>query len=86
MKPLVCFSKRLGPIGRGLLYYGGAWNTSSAFALSEDLTSVGIGVVASPIDNLDISVFWGYPFRDLPAPGDNLQDSGISFSITLHYP
>ncbi len=73
--------------------FGKAWNVNSSTQGSpiESLSSIGIGLrwgvtvpwVVSARPSLEF--YWGHPFRDIPTPGGNLQDDGISFRFAVTY-
>jgi len=46
----------------------------------EFISSIGTGIVASPVRHLHMEVFYGYPFEKF-AEDDDLQDLGIHFAI-----
>jgi hemolysin activation/secretion protein len=48
------------------------------------ISSVGVGVVANPIEPLHIEVFYGYPFEKFP-DSDDLQDEGVHFAVGLRF-
>jgi hemolysin activation/secretion protein len=48
------------------------------------ISSVGLGIVASPIKLLLIEVFYGYPFEKFPN-SDDLQDEGLHFAVRLRH-
>jgi hemolysin activation/secretion protein len=76
---------------------GVGWNTLGRFAnagtnsqeardrLTETLPSVGIGFIFNPNKYVHSELYWGYAFnRDLVIDGNNLQDYGIHFVVTVN--
>ena len=45
------------------------------------ISSIGVGVVATPVRHLHMEVFYGYPFEKFPED-DDLQDEGIHFAVS----
>lgn len=50
------------------------------------LAGAGLGLLLTPIDNLDVSLFFTVPFVDLDDRGNNIQDDGIYFSLSFKQP
>jgi hemolysin activation/secretion protein len=77
---------------------GSGWNTTSdriasstgAGAVSEGrnmetLPSAGVGLIFTPSRHAHAEIYWGYAFnRDILANGNNLQDYGIHFLLSLN--
>jgi hemolysin activation/secretion protein len=77
---------------------GSGWNTTSdriasstgAGAVSqgrnmETLPSAGVGLIFTPSRHAHAELYWGYAFnRDVLANGNNLQDYGIHFLLSLN--
>ena len=47
------------------------------------LSSVGVGLIFSPRENITASIYYGYRLKQFPHPTDDLQDLGISFDVTV---
>jgi hemolysin activation/secretion protein len=77
---------------------GSGWNTVSDRIASstgggsvsqghnmETLPSAGVGLLFNPSRHVHAEIYWGYAFnRDVLSNGNNLQDYGIHFAITLN--
>jgi hypothetical protein len=51
----------------------------------ETLPSAGVGLLFNPSRHVHAEIYWGYAFnRDVLSNGNNLQDYGIHFAITLN--
>lgn len=51
----------------------------------ETLPSAGIGLIFDPYRRVHAQIYWGYAFnRDLVSSGNNLQDYGIHFVMTIN--
>ena len=59
---------------------GYGWNDDGApdYPL---LSSVGVGAIFTPWDNLTASVYWGYPLNDLEDRHEDPQDLGFHFGV-----
>jgi hemolysin activation/secretion protein len=63
--------------------FGRSWN-HGAGGEAETLSSVGIGLRASPFRWLFGELYWGHALDDVPKPGDrDLQDEGLHFALTV---
>ena len=67
---------------------GSGWNVESNNALGnqlETLPSVGLGLIFNPSKHVFAQIYWGYGFnRDLVPSGNNLQDYGIHFFVSVN--
>ena len=67
---------------------GSGWNVESNNALGnqlETLPSVGLGLIFNPSKHVFAQLYWGYGFnRDLVPSGNNLQDYGIHFFVSVN--
>lgn len=61
--------------------FGRATNNGSSISEFNDISSIGIGLLTSPLSNLKIELYWGYPLRDVDIEHTDLQDYGIHFNI-----
>ena len=51
----------------------------------ETLPSIGLGLIFQPTKYVHAAIYGGYGFnRDLVTDGDNLQDYGIHFAVTVN--
>jgi len=64
---------------------GYAWNTRRS-ARSKTLTSVGLGLRASPWRWLSGGIFWGARLTNADRANEGLQRYGIHFAIEARYP
>jgi hemolysin activation/secretion protein len=68
---------------------GNAWNTKVSTPDPRTLVSVGIGLrwaltVTRPFRwQPSLEIYWGYPFEDTGAEGDDLQDLGLHFQVAV---
>ena len=46
------------------------------------ISSAGVGVLFSPNEHLNAQLYWGYAFRKIANPNDDLQDLGITFKVS----
>jgi len=63
---------------------GAIWNNPdnpNTFPRQESLTSVGLGLLWTPIRGLNARLDYAIPFVDIRDRGDNIQDDGFHFSI-----
>jgi len=66
---------------------GAGWNSekSRLGTNAEALPSVGVGLIFNPNKYVQAQVYWGYAInRDVAGDGDNLQDYGFHFSVTVN--
>jgi hemolysin activation/secretion protein len=65
--------------------FGTGWNTVSDNGedFNETITSAGIGLLINPSKNVQASIYWGHPFKDLGNPKDSLQDYGWHVALTI---
>jgi hemolysin activation/secretion protein len=63
--------------------FGGGWNNRSSTPQPRTIASAGVGVLLSPNRHITGQLYWGYPFRRINADGDDPQDLGLHFSLTL---
>lgn len=63
---------------------GGGWNRGD-FPETQFLTSTGLGLLVDVGDTVSARLDWGLPLSDFDAPGTDLQDSGIHFSIRIGF-
>lgn len=73
----------------GFADYGRAWNASGPDPRTPSISSVGIGLRwgasfgALPKMRPQLEVYYGHALRSLESPGNDLQDRGIHFQISL---
>jgi hemolysin activation/secretion protein len=67
---------------------GSGWNVQTNNALGnqlETLPSLGVGLIFEPDRHVHAQIYWGYGFnRDLVPSGNNLQDYGIHFFVSIN--
>jgi len=63
--------------------YGRSWNEDVLDEGAETIASVGIGLRVSPWEWLHGEFYWGGRLKKVPKFGDDLQDSGIHFALTV---
>ncbi len=67
---------------------GSGWNVTTKQILDsqlETLPSLGLGLIFQPTRRVFAQIYWGYAFnRDLVPSGDNLQDYGIHFFVSVN--
>ncbi|MGD8311996.1 MAG: ShlB/FhaC/HecB family hemolysin secretion/activation protein, partial [Gammaproteobacteria bacterium] len=49
----------------------------------DNISSAGIGLLGSLFGRIDMELYYGYPFRNFDDPDDDLQDEGVTFSLTV---
>jgi len=67
--------------------YGRSWDLRTPLTNTgaEQIYSSGLGLLWNPLRGLRADLYWGYGFRDVHNPGDNLQDKGIHFRVQYLY-
>lgn len=63
---------------------GGAWNKGRPTPDPRDIASVGVGLRWNPHRKVHAQLYWGVPLVNVDNPNNNLQDSGIHFSLTAN--
>ena len=66
---------------------GAGWNSekSRLGSNAETMPSVGVGLIFNPNKYVQAQVYWGYAInRDVAGDGDNLQDYGFHFAVTVN--
>ncbi|MBN1570580.1 MAG: ShlB/FhaC/HecB family hemolysin secretion/activation protein [Acidobacteria bacterium] len=68
--------------------YGRSWDKAGyAFSAGAvDIYSSGIGLLWSPVNGLRADVYWAHPFKDVPNPGNDIQDKGWHFAVNYVFP
>ncbi|HAR32710.1 MAG TPA: ShlB/FhaC/HecB family hemolysin secretion/activation protein [Desulfobacter sp.] len=66
--------------------FGWAWNTDLPTPDPDTISSVGLGVRWDPSPRIHCEIYWGLALRDFDNPDENLQDSGIHFLVSWHFP
>jgi hemolysin activation/secretion protein len=61
---------------------GAGWNNNRPTLSPTDISSAGLGVVVTPLRQIEVSVFWGYAFRDIDYTSHNPQNNGFHFKLT----
>jgi len=60
--------------------YGRSWDTGAG---TESIWSVGVGLRAAPVDWLRAELYWGYALEGVREVGDDIQNDGIHFELTV---
>ncbi len=66
--------------------WGYAWNTDRHTPSQKNLSSIGLGIRWDPTSKIHAQVYWGIPMRHVDNLDNDLQDSGIHFSVSMRYP
>lgn len=62
---------------------GGAWNVDDS-PEPTTISSVGIGLLATPCRHVAAELYWGHPLRHIEVPDDdNAQDLGLHFRVNI---
>jgi hemolysin activation/secretion protein len=64
---------------------GTIWNTSGINSTVQSLFSLGLGATYQPIRNLLLRLDYGIPLVNVSNSGNNLQDSGLYFSVNANF-
>ena len=64
---------------------GTIWNSSGANSTAQSLFSIGLGATYQPIRNLVLRLDYGIPLVNVSNSGNNLQDSGLYFSVNGNF-
>lgn len=64
---------------------GTVWNSSAINSSSQSLIGVGLGATYQPIRNLVLRLDYGIPLINVSNAGNNLQDSGLYFSVNANF-
>jgi hemolysin activation/secretion protein len=62
--------------------FGRSWDEGAARD-AQSIWSIGIGVRVAPFEWLRGELYWGYALNDLPETGDDIQNDGLHFSLTV---
>ncbi len=64
--------------------FGGAWNSTGSTPSPKTISSAGIGILLTPCKWVSGQLYWGYAFRDIETSGNDAQDDGLHFRVTIH--
>jgi len=64
---------------------GTIWNASSTNPTTQSLLGIGLGATYQPIRNLLLRLDYGIPLVNVSNSGNNLQDSGLYFSVNANF-
>ncbi len=64
---------------------GTIWNASGANPTTQSLIGIGLGATYQPIRNLLLRLDYGIPLVNVSNSGNNLQDSGLYFSVNTNF-
>jgi len=64
---------------------GTIWNSSSVTSTNQSLIGLGLGATYQPLRNLLLRLDYGIPLVNVSNSGNNLQDSGLYFSINANF-
>ena len=89
VSPMVgTFYRSASPDSSPFVDVGTGWNNiggQSQAASMETLPSVGVGLIFDPERHVHAQLYWGYAFnRDVLTNGNNLQDYGIHFLVSVN--
>ncbi len=64
---------------------GTIWNSSGINSTTQSLFGLGLGATYQPLRNLTLRLDYGIPLVNVSNSGNNLQDSGIYFSVNANF-
>ena len=64
---------------------GTVWNSSGTNSSPQSLIGLGLGATYQPIRNLILRLDYGIPLINVSNSGNNLQDSGLYFSVNANF-
>ncbi len=64
---------------------GTVWNSSGTNSSPQSLIGLGLGATYQPIRNLILRLDYGVPLINVSNSGNNLQDSGLYFSVNANF-
>jgi hemolysin activation/secretion protein len=62
---------------------GYAWNRDNSTTAPEYISSVGAGMAFTPNEHINARVYYGYRLKQFSHTGNDLQDMGIHFDVTI---
>jgi hemolysin activation/secretion protein len=62
--------------------FGRSWNDGAARD-AQSIWSIGVGVRMAPFEWLRGELYWGYALNDQPEFGDDIQNDGLHFALTV---
>jgi hemolysin activation/secretion protein len=65
------------------LSHGAGWNNSRESPSPHDIASAGIGLILTPVKQIEGAIYWGHAFREIRSSNYNLQDDGIHFRLSI---
>jgi hemolysin activation/secretion protein len=63
--------------------FGGAWNTLDHTPDPTAIWSAGCGLLFTPNHHVNAQLYWGYAFKNIRTPDNDLQDLGLTFKVTV---
>ncbi len=63
--------------------FGGAWNTFNHTPDPTTIWSAGAGLLFTPNRHVNAQLYWGYAFKNIKTPNNDLQDLGLTFKVTV---
>ncbi|GBO52302.1 hemolysin activation/secretion protein [Pseudanabaena sp. lw0831] len=64
---------------------GTIWNSSGVNSTTQSLFGLGLGAIYQPLRNLVLRLDYGIPLVNVSNSGNNLQDSGLYFSVNANF-
>jgi len=64
---------------------GTIWNSSGVSSTTQSLFGLGLGATYQPMHNLTLRLDYGIPLVNVSNSGNNLQDSGLYFSVNANF-
>ncbi|WP_258040691.1 ShlB/FhaC/HecB family hemolysin secretion/activation protein [Pseudanabaena sp. BC1403] len=64
---------------------GTIWNSSGINSTTQSLFGLGLGATYQPLRNLTLRLDYGIPLVNVSNSGNNLQDSGLYFSVNANF-
>ncbi len=65
--------------------WGWSWESDRDTQGPRSLSSAGIGIRWDPGPNLQANLYWGYAFRNIDTPDNDLQDDGFHFLVDWRF-
>jgi len=62
---------------------GYAWNRDNRAQTPELISGIGCGMTCNPSDQINATVYYGYPLKHFAHNEDDLQDMGIYFDVMV---
>jgi hemolysin activation/secretion protein len=62
---------------------GGGWNSAGTSPEPTTIWSAGCGLLFTPNRHVNAQLYWGYAFKNIKTPDNDLQDLGLTFKVTI---